>query len=764
MNESELRLQYGYNELPQKKENLALLYVQTLWNPLAWTMEVTILVTALSGSFFESILIAVLLCTNSLIHIYQRHSADAALALLSRTMQITVRAFRSGAWILLPARELLPGDLIRLRTGDVIAADAITEEGNVSVDLSSLTGESLPVEVGVGEPLYSGGIVQHGEATAKVTAIGISTKFGKTTELLEVAHPPTHMEQVVFKVIRYLFLANMLVALVVVLFGILAHVQTLQIVTFVIVILLMSVPVAFPTMFAVAQSYGALQLSRAKNGSVLVRRLAAVQEAASMDVLCSDKTGTLTQNTLRVAEVTALGTYTQERLLAFATAASDESDEDAIDHAIFTYASEENVLPLARTDFTPFDFTSKRTEADVSLEGVTAHVEKGLPTVLLTDTTLQKTEAVRVVESMSAKGLRVLAVVITQESVRKCIGLIGLADPIREDAPQLIRELNSLGVRVMMITGDGLLTAKAIAAQLGLEGEVFTAKELKENPALALTGSVCAEAFPEDKLTIIAALQKEGHIVGMTGDGVNDAPALQQAEVGIAVECAAEVAKQSASLILTNPGLEGVRDAVLVSRSVYMRIHTWVVNKVVKSIEILFVSAIIFFITRMYILSPLFGVLILFANDFVAIAIATDTAKPMKTPATWNVKALSVGALLVAVVPIILLLGVYGIAQYLGYSVDTSRTIVFTMLIYFSVTTLLAVRTHEHSWKVALSKTLSISLLFSLVFASILSGFGLFITPMPLSFFILLIGSAVLNFFGIDAIKRIPWITRKLYV
>jgi H+-transporting ATPase len=764
MNESELRAKYGYNELPQKKENLPLLYLKTLWNPLAWTMEVTILVTALSGNFFESILIAVLLCTNSLINIYQRHSADAALASLSRTMQITVRAFRNGSWILLPARELLPGDRIRLRTGDVIAADAITEEGTVSVDLSSLTGESLPSEIGVGELLYSGGIVQHGEATAKVTATGTSTKFGKTTELLEVAHPPTHMEQVVFKVIRYLFVANMVVALVVVIFGIEAHVQTLQIVTFVIVILLMSVPVAFPTMFAVAQSYGALQLSRGKNGSVLVRRLAAVQEAASMNVLCSDKTGTLTQNTLSVAEVHALGTYTEEKLLAFACTASDESDEDAIDHAIFQYASKRNILPLTRTSFTPFDFTSKRTEASVVLDGTTLHIEKGLPTILLTDTTAQKAEAVGVVEAMSSKGLRVLAVVVTQGDVRECIGLIGLADPIREDAPQLIRELNALGVRVMMITGDGLLTAKAIALQLGLAGEVFTARQLKESPELAVTGSVCAEAFPEDKLTIIAALQKQGHIVGMTGDGVNDAPALQQAEVGIAVECAAEVAKQSASLILTNPGLEGVREAVLMSRSVYMRIHTWVVNKVVKSIEILLITTLIFFITHMYILSPLFGVLILFANDFVAISIATDTAKPMKTPAKWNVKALSIGASLVALVPFILLLGVYGIVQSLGYSVDILRTVVFTTLIYFSVTTLLAVRTHEHGWKVALSRTLVISLLFSIVFASILSGFGLLITPIPALFFVLIISSAVLNFFGIDMVKRIPWITSKLYV
>lgn len=760
---AKLRSQFGYNELPQKRENLLLLYVQNFWNPLAWIMEAMVAITALSGDGLEGLIIAALLVINSFITLYQRHSADTALAALGRTMQVSVRVFRNNAWTMLPARELLPGDKVRLRMGDVIAADALLLEGDLSVDFSVLTGESLPRDVTAKQDVYSGGIVRRGEATARVTAIGKSTKFGKTTELLEVAHPPTHMEKIVSKVIRSLFIANLLVAVVVVLFGVLAHVQPLQIINFVIVLLLTSVPVAFPTMFIVAQSYGALQLSKREGGSVLVRRLAAVQEAASMDVLCSDKTGTLTQNKLAVSEVLALGTHTQEELLSFAASVGDDSNEDVIDRAIARYSSERNIHAYSRRIFMPFNFATKRTEAVITCDGVDVRIEMGLPSALLTDRTLLRDDALTAVSAMSMRGLRVLAVVTEHKNLRECVGLIGLADPIRTDAPRLIKELEALGVRTLMITGDGLLTAKAIASDLGLAGEVFTPKELKEDPSLAFTGSVCAEAYPEDKLAIIAALQEAGHSVGMTGDGVNDAPALRQAEVGIAVESAAEVAKQSASLILTSQGLEGVQEAVRISRSVYLRIHTWVLNKVVKSIEVLLITTLVFFITRSYILSPLLGVLILFANDFVTISIATDTTKPLSAPARWNVRSLVIGAALISLVPFLLMLPVYSLAHSLGYTVDTLRTIVFTALIYFSATTLLALRTQEHGWKVAPSKALALSLCFSLAFSSIISGFGILIAPLPGLFFPVLASYAVLDFLGIDFLKHVSGLRALIY-
>ena len=525
----------------------------------------------------------------------------------------------------------------------------------------------------------------------------------------------------------------------------------------------MSVPVAFPTMFAVAQTYGALQLNdeganKENEGKrVLVRRLAAVQEGAIMDVLCSDKTGTLTQNSLRVSEVTCYSDYNESRLIMFASACSDIAGEDSIDRAIFQKAKELNINIPKQESFSPFDSLTKRTEAEIIDQGKKVKIEMGLADLLLTSNVLFSKEALEDVVRMSDKGLRVLAVVTGYEN-KKCVGIIGMSDPIRPDAPALIQELNSLGVRVVMITGDGRITAKAIAKQLGLQGEVFTPADLKNNPTIALQGSVFAEAYPEDKLTIIEALQKAGHVVGMTGDGVNDAPALHQAEVGIAVEGATEVAKQAASFILTSPGLEGVRRVVTAGRRVYMRIRTWALNKVIKSIESLVIATVVFILTHSYILSPLIAVLVLLSNDFVTISIATDHTKPLLRPARWNIPRLIIASFFISLVPIVFLLVIYFTASYMNYPFDVTRTIIYCALIYLGKATMLSIRAWPHGWSVRPSKILVWAIAFSLTFASLVAGFGIFIAKMPPMFFLLIITSAILSFFIIEIIKKISGI------
>ena len=353
-----------------------------------------------------------------------------------------------------------------------------------------------------------------------------------------------------------------------------------------------------------------------------------------MDVLCSDKTGTLTQNKLSVAEVTHYGDNDENRVLALAAACSDEADEDTIDQAIFIRVAKAAITIPKKVSFLPFDSSTKRTEAEIIEQDKKVKIEKGLADLLLSPDVRFSNEAREDVMRMSAQGLRILAVVIMHgqdlpDTKAECIGLIGLQDPIRPDAPDLIKKLAILGVRVVMITGDGRITAQAVAKQLGLQGNVVTPSELKKDPRLVLESAVFAEAYPEDKLVIIRALQNAGHVVGMTGDGVNNAPALHQAEVGIAVLGATEVAKQAASFILTSPGLDGVRRVVTASRRVYMRIRTSALNKVIKSIEVLFIATIIFLITHSYILSPLLAVLLLLANDFVTISIATDHTTPL---------------------------------------------------------------------------------------------------------------------------------------
>ncbi|OYV73593.1 MAG: hypothetical protein B7Z70_13085, partial [Acidithiobacillus ferrivorans] len=437
-----LRAQYGYNEVPEHRESLLLLFLKNFWGPLPWALEVTILITFLVGKGTEAIAIILLFFVNAGINIYQRQSAEAALAALRKKIQISARAKRNGAWVTLPVRELVPKDVVHLQTGDIVPADAIMTEGSLSIDFSTLTGESLPKEVTVHEEIFSGGIIRRGEATATVEHIGAATRFGRTTELLETSHAPTHMEQVIFSVIKYFFFVNLALVVIIIIFGTFVHAPSEQILNFVIVLLLMSVPVAFPAMFAVAQSYGALELGEKEGVKVLVRRLAAVQDGAMMDVLCSDKTGTLTTNHLDVSEVTRYGAATEERVLALAGLCSNEADSSSIDDAIFERIVKEKIALPTRTHFEPFDAASKRTRATfVDNDGVSGQVDMGLPEALLTADVAYAAPALEDVSRFAEKGSRVLALVSGGEGSRRCEGLIALSDPVRPDAAQLIQEL-----------------------------------------------------------------------------------------------------------------------------------------------------------------------------------------------------------------------------------------------------------------------------------------------------------------------------------
>lgn len=753
-----LRAQYGYNEVPEHRENLILLYLKNFWGPLPWVLEVTILITFIVGKQVEAIAIIFLFFMNAGINIYQHQSADAALDALRKKIQIFARTKRDNSWITLPVRELLPKDVIRLQTGNIIPADAIVSEGSLGVDFSMLTGESLPKDIAPGDTIFSGGIIRHGEATAVVEQIGAGTRFGKTTELLETSHAPTHVERVIFSVIKYFFFVNIGLVFIVILYGTHAHVPIEQILNFVIVLLLMSVPVAFPAMFAVAQSYGALQLGENDKAKVLVRRLAAVQDGAMMNILCSDKTGTLTMDHLKVSEVTHYGTADDKRVITLAGLCSNAADSSSIDDAIFERVAEEKISLPARVRFEPFDSATKQTKAEFVEKGSGyEQVSMGLPEVLLSANVAYATEALQDVDRFAVKGFRILALVSGNEGAERCEGLIALSDPIRPDAAQFIRELSIAGIRTIMITGDGRKTAGAVAEELGLTGEVFTPADLHADSGIALRGSVFAEAYPEDKIFIIKALQEAGHVVGMTGDGVNDAPALRQAEIGVAVENAVDVAKQSASFILTSPGLEGVVQMVKISREVYFRLRTWTLNKIIKSIEVVIFTTGIFFITRSYILSPIFAVLLLFANDFISISLATDRAGSITRPVHWNVGKLILGSGVLAIAPLSCMILMYSIASFLmGYSFDSLRTITYVSLVYYGITTLLAIRAWPKGYSVRPSQTLFLAILFSFGFTFAVATSGFLIAPISLQIMALIIVVAAFNFFAVEILKRLP--------
>ncbi len=760
----QLRARYGYNEVPEHRENLLLLYLKNFWGPLPWALELTIVITFFVGKQTEAIAIILLFLLNAGINIYQHQSADAALASLRKNIQIFARAKRDGRWVTLPVRELLPKDSIRLQTGDIVPADAVLTEGSLSVDLSTLTGESLPKDIEAGEEVFSGGIIRRGEATAVVELTGAHTRFGITTQLLETAHAPTHMEQVIFSVIKYFFFVNIAVIVVIVIFGMLTQAPGEQMLNFVVVLLLMSVPVAFPAMFAVAQSYGALQLGENGTAKVLVRRLAAVQDGAMMDVLCSDKTGTLTTNHLTVSGITHYGTADDARVLALAGVSSNEADIDSIDSAIFERIEREKIALPVRTLFEPFDSVTKRTRAAfLDQSGKTVHVDMGLPEALLSGDVAYAAEALQDVNRFSAKGFRVLAIVSRGDDRAQCEGLLALSDPVRPDAPRLIRELSAAGIRTIMITGDGRKTASAVATELGLVGGVHTPADLRADPSIALRASVFAEAFPEDKIVIIKALQQAGHVVGMTGDGVNDAPALRQAEIGIAVESAVDVAKQSASLILTSPGLEGVLHMITVSREVYFRLRTWVLNKIIKSVEVVIFTAGIFFMTRSYILSPLFAVLLLFANDFIAISLATDQTGLVSRPVHWNIGKLLLGSSILALAPLLCMAITYGVVHFfIGYPFDALRTVTYVALVYYGITTLLSIRAWPSGFSVRPSRTLLMAILFSFFFTLAIGVSGFLITPISLSVIGIILATAALNFFTLEALKRFSPVRRLL--
>jgi H+-transporting ATPase len=759
---------YGYNELPVAHDNVLLAYLKNFWGPMPWLMEMLIAISFFSGQKIEAWVIVALMIINSLISSFQRRSANNALAALTKNLSTNARVMRNNEWQDIVTRELVPGDIIRVRTGNIVPADAVITQGSVSVDMSSLTGESLPRDLVVSGTIFSGCIVTRGEATAKVTAIGAATAYGKTTTLLETSHPPTHMEKIIFAMIKYLFVMNMLFAVVIVWFGVTHHVAALQMINFVIVLLITSVPISFPAMFTIAQSYGAQELSKSGDEGVLVRRLAAVQECAMVDVLCSDKTGTLTQNKLKVSGLVHYSHYTDADLLGFAAACSEKANGGPIDSAILSMVIEKKINVPAYKNFVPFDPINKRTEAEVTVEGETVRALMGLPTLLLSDDVACHEPARADILRWSVEGFRVVAVIIVRDEhtapKKECVGLIALSDPIKEDAPRIIQELNGLGVRVVMITGDGRATAEAIAKQLGLKGAITTASELKEHPEKAIASVVFAEAFPEDKLTIIRALQQAGHTVGMTGDGVNDAPALRQAEVGIAVFGATDVAKQAASFILTSPGLEGVVRAVKVSRGVYARLRTWALNKIIKSIEVSLFTTVIFFITRSYILSPLLAVLLLFANDFVTMAMATDKNGHVERPARWNIGRFAAGAAIIACVPIALLFITYHFGVTQRYSTDTLRTLIYLALIFYGKANLYAIRAWPRAWAKGPSKTLIIATIFSCSFSLVISLFGIFISPLVWGTALFVIVMAIANFFVIDRVKTIPFVRQLLGV
>jgi H+-transporting ATPase len=658
------------------------------------------------------------------------------------------RVLRDGKWQTVSAKELVPGDIVRVRAGDFVPADLKVIEGSeLGVDQSALTGESMTVEKREDDVLFSGAIVKRGETNAVVVATGASTLFGKTTELLQTARPKLHMEEVTSNVVRWLLvMVGALIALVLA-GSYVDGANLLQVLPLALVLIVFAVPVALPAMFTVSMAIGSLEL--AKKG-VLVTRLSASEDAASMDKLCADKTGTITANKLSVTDVIAAEGFGDDDVIANGALASQEANQDPIDVAFISAARERNLLSESHVQkqFVPFDPKTRRTEALIVSDGKQFKVMKGAVEAVAQacGMDLRRAGIEEKMNDFAERGYRTLAVSVSGPDgpLRFC-GLAALYDAPRPDSKRLIEELTGLGVSVKMLTGDALPIAREISNQVGLGDSLVRASDLKsemeKQPSRATEiaeKSSFAEIYPEDKYLIVKSLQSAGHITGMTGDGVNDAPALRQAEVGIAVSNATDVAKGAASAVLTEEGLSNIVALVEVGRMIYQRIVTWTLNKIVKTFQVAVFIATAFFLTGYYVVSALDIILLLFFLDFVTISLSTDRVRWSKLPEKWNVTGLVKVGVLLGGVTVIELFGLLFLGlRYLGLSGDIGslQTFNFAALFYLGIFTVLIVRERGLFWNSVPSRTLMAALIADMILVAVLVTVGVpGLTPIPLTF------------------------------
>jgi len=727
---------YGHNEAPEKKTSRAILFAQRFWGITPWMLEVALVLTWFLGKHLEFYLILGLLFFNAILGFFQEDRANAALQLLKQKLQIKARVKREGEWLVVPAREVVPGDVVRLRSGDFVPADARLAEGSLEVDQSSLTGESLMIERAANDMVLAGSTVSRGEATASVVATGTKTYFGRTVELVQLAKPKLHMEEVTSSVVRWLLIMVCSLLAVGLVLAWLKGIRVVEILPLVAVLLVSAIPVALPTLFVITMALGSSELVKKR---VLITRLSATEDAATMDAICVDKTGTLTENKLSVVDAIAVQGHGREEVLLYGALASQEANQDPVDIAFLT-AAREMRSPLAdyfQKDFVPFDPSTRRTEAVIRKDGREFSVLKGAVNVIVPLCQQGELDLASMrgdVESLSARGHRLMAVAKGSSSSEvKLVGVAALYDSPRPDSSELVHELKSLGVSVKMLTGDALPIAQGVARQIGLSHRIVAMADLRgaanEDRIMQAVEDTdgFAEVYPEDKHLIVRTLQKRGHVVGMTGDGVNDAPALRQAEVGIATSNAVDVAKKAAGVVLTTEGLEGIVELVRTGRRIHQRIITWILNKIVKTFLVVVFVVLGFILTGEYVVSIFSMVLFLFLTDFVTLSISTDNVRYSTKPDSWNIAglvrvAVFLGILVVAESMLLLYLAFYhfGLRDHIGQL----YTVVFDFLVFAAMLNLLIVRERGRFWHSAPSKVLGLSVLADIAAVFLISAFG----------------------------------------
>jgi H+-transporting ATPase len=737
----ERRGRFGVNSVPEQRPSAVRAFLKKVIGPVPWMLEVALVIQILQRRWTEAAIVAFLLFFNAFLSFFQERRARGALDLLRQRLRVTTRVNRNGVWTILPAEELVPDDVVHVQLGDLVPADLRLDRGAVLLDQAALTGEAAPVDAQSGSIAYAGSVVRRGEATGTVTATGAKSYFGKAAQLVGIAKSASQLEQLIRGIVTYLVVLDGIIAALVLIDALSRSLPLSDVIPFVLMLLVASVPVALPATFTLASALGAIDLA---NKGVLVTRLAAIEEAAAMQVLCSDKTGTLTENRLTLVGIHPQLPFTEDQLLEYAASACDEAGQDPIDLAILSKGP--RLRSTARISFLPFDPATKRAEAVVQTAGTTLTIVKGAPLAvepLVGKDVIQHSGA-------ADAGERVLAVAVGPEGALRLAGYLSFRDSVRKDSKDLVRALGELGVRVLMITGDATGTAVAVARELQL-GTRVCGRDRASSP---LECDVFAGVLPDDKFTVVRALQASKQVVGMTGDGVNDAPALKQAEVGIAVESAVDVAKAAASIVLTKPGLAGVVAAVEGGRSIYQRMLTYTLNKIVKTLEVGLFLGIGFFMTGTMVVTPRQILLLLFTNDFVTMSIATDRVVPSPRPERWNVRDLMVTGALLALGWLLLSLGTVGVARWaLGFPMSQVQTAGFLVLVLGGQANVYLVRERRRFWQSRPSSWLLLASGLDLAFVTLLVTRSWLMPPVP-GYLVALIALATIAVLVLlDAIK-----------
>jgi len=761
--------QYGPNEIAEKKISPLVKFLTYFWGPIPWMIEIAAILSAVIRHWEDFGVIFAMLLINAAVGFWQEYKADNAIELLKKRLALKARVLRDGKWAEVPAQELVQGDVIRIRLGDIIPADIKLYEGDyLLVDQSALTGESLPVEKHLSDIGYSASIVKQGEMDALVVNTGLNTYFGKTASLVAGAKTRSHFQKAVIKIGDYLIVIAIALVAVIFLVSLFRHEKFFEILQFALILIVASIPVAMPAVLTVTMAVGASMLAKKE---AIVSKLVAIEEMAGVDILCADKTGTITKNELSVKELKPLEGFRDVDMLLWGRLASRGEDKDPIDDTVIARAQSvsevaQNFGKYKVTSFKPFDPVAKRTEASVEESGGKKFkVTKGAPQVILSLVANKDLISSRIegtVNDFAAKGYRALGVAKTDDSGQwQYAGLFAIYDPPREDSSETIKTAKSMGLNVKMVTGDHIAVAKEIAREVGLGENIqpassFLDKPDKEAQQIIEDADGFAQVFPEHKYKIVEELQAKNHIVGMTGDGVNDAPALKKADAGIAVAGATDAAKSAAAIVLTKPGLSVIIDAIKESRKIFKRMNSYAIYRIAETTRVLLFMTMAILIFNFYPVTAIMIVILAMLNDIPIMMIAYDKTKIYPNPVSWNMRRVLSLSTALGIAGVFASFGMFLIGERI-FHLDRQviQTLIFLKLAVAGHMTIYLARTGEDPFwhKPYPALALIVACETTQVIATLFAVYGIFMKPIGWGLALFVWGYAFIFFILNDFIK-----------